>query len=67
LARADKDSDLTIYPGDYKVELDTNRNITFEFRLVEKQAVIETLPPLAASYNFTVPVHIQAPSTKAHS
>ncbi|KAF4629436.1 hypothetical protein G7Y89_g8710 [Cudoniella acicularis] len=67
LARADENGDLTIYPGDYTIALDIEGKIKFNFSLKGEKAIIDTLPRPAASYNFTVPVHIQPPSTVAFS
>ena len=67
LARADENGDLTIFPGDYTVTLDIDEKIMFEFSLTGERGVIDTLPRLAATYNFTVPVHVQPASTTSHS
>jgi beta-D-xylosidase 4 len=60
LARADENGSLTIYPGEYKVTLDTGAELTASFRLTGKAAIIDVLPPQAAEYNYTVPVYPQA-------
>lgn len=67
LARADENGDLTIFPGDYKLMLDNDRSLTFNFVLTGEPAVIETLPVPKESYEFTVPVHMQPESTEAMS
>jgi xylan 1,4-beta-xylosidase len=67
LARADENGDLTIFPGDYKLTLDVDDSLTFEFSLRGEAAVIDTLPAPQDSYDFTVPVHIQPPSYQAYS
>lgn len=67
LARADKNGDITIWPGDYELALDNDASLTFSFTLKGSPVAIETLPSPAASYNYTVPVHIQPPSTKVHT
>ncbi|KAE8368166.1 glycoside hydrolase superfamily [Aspergillus caelatus] len=67
LTRADENGSLVIFPGRYKLALDNSESLTFEFTLKGSPAVIETLPAPDAQYNFTVPVHIQPASTKAHS
>ncbi|KAI9655956.1 MAG: hypothetical protein M1821_005017 [Bathelium mastoideum] len=63
LARADENGDLTIYPGDYSLALDIDAKLTFNFSLTGSQMVVDTLPRQASSYNFTVPVHPQGPTT----
>ncbi|KAJ5554966.1 glycoside hydrolase superfamily [Penicillium sp. DV-2018c] len=67
LARADEYGSLVIYPGHYKIALDNTESLTFEFSLKGHPAVIDTIPMQDAQYNFTVPVHIEPPSTEAHS
>ncbi|KAK8880292.1 glycoside hydrolase [Apiospora arundinis] len=67
LARADENGDLTVFPGDYKLALDNEENLAFEFSLTGEPAVIETLPAPKEEYEFTVPVHIQPESTEAMS
>ncbi|KAK8131324.1 glycoside hydrolase family 3 protein [Apiospora sp. TS-2023a] len=67
LARADENGDLTIFPGDYKLALDNDRSLTFNFALTGAPAVIETLPAPKESYEFAVPVHMQPESTEAMS
>ena len=67
LARADENGSLVIFPGHYKLALDTSDSLTFEFTLRGNAEVIDTLPTPHAQYNFTVPVHIQPASTEAHS
>jgi beta-D-xylosidase 4 len=67
LARADVNGDLTIFPGDYKLALDTDDSLTIEFSLTGQSEVIDTLPAPQKSYDFTVPVHIQPPSYQAYS
>lgn len=64
LARADERGDLTIFPGDYKLALDNDESLTFEFCLTGEATVIETLPMPKDNYEFSVPVHIQPPSTE---
>lgn len=66
LARADDDGNLVIFPGDYKIALDISESLTFTFSLRGAPAVIDTLPKPKPNYDFTVPVHIQPPSTVAH-
>ena len=63
LARADENGDLAIYPGDYQLTLDIDAKINVQFSLGGQKTVIESLPRQAASYNFTVPVHLLAPTT----
>ena len=63
LARADENGDLTIYPGDYELILDMDAKLTAKFSLSGRQTVIEALPRQASSYNFTVPIHLQDPTT----
>lgn len=67
LARADQNGNLVIFPGDYKIALDIFESLTFEFSLQGTPVVVDTLPMPDANYNFTVEVHIQPPSTAAHS
>ncbi|KAK7943497.1 glycoside hydrolase family 3 protein [Apiospora aurea] len=67
LARADENGDLTIFPGDYKLAVDNDESLTFEFSLAGEPAVIETLPTPKESYEFSVPVHMQPESTEAMS
>ncbi|PVH79283.1 glycoside hydrolase family 3 protein [Cadophora sp. DSE1049] len=67
LARADENGDLTIFPGDYVVALDVDEKIKLEFALTGKKAVVDRLPPVGKKYHFTVPVHIEPPSSIAHS
>jgi len=69
LARADASGNLVIYPGDYTLSLDVDGKESFSFTLIgdEQGSIIETLPAPKASYNATVPVHIQPPSTQAYS
>ncbi len=62
LSRADVNGDLTIFPGDYKLALDVDDQLTFNFTLTGKATVIDTLPAPQPSYDFTVPVHIQPES-----
>ena len=66
LARADENGDLTIFPGQYVIALDIDEKITFDFELTGEKAVIDTLPPLKAKYNFTVPVHMEPPASITH-
>ncbi|KAF2104135.1 glycoside hydrolase [Rhizodiscina lignyota] len=65
LARANEDGDLVIYPGDYELTLDTDAKLTFKFSLTGKELAVDKLPPQAPHYSFTVPVHLQPPSTSA--
>ena len=69
LARADEDGNLVVYPGHYKLMLDVDACLTFEFELKGEATVIETLPAQKADseYEFTVPVHVQPPSLQAYS
>ncbi|KAK3074396.1 hypothetical protein LTR53_003190 [Teratosphaeriaceae sp. CCFEE 6253] len=67
LARADEDGNLVVYPGKYKLMLDVDACLVAEFELTGQAAVIETLPKQKAEYDFTVPVHVQAPSYQAYS
>jgi len=67
LARADINGDLTIFPGDYKLALDNEESLTFEFTLCGDPVVIETLPAPKAHYNYTVPVHVQPESWGIHT
>ena len=69
LARADEDGSLTIWPGTYKLMLDNDACLEYEFVLKGEAAVIETLPnqKSSAAYNFTVPVNVQGPSWQAYS
>ncbi|KFY65554.1 hypothetical protein V496_02497 [Pseudogymnoascus sp. VKM F-4515 (FW-2607)] len=67
LARADENGDLVIFPGDYKIALDISESLTFKFTLSGPPVVIDTLPNQKLHYDFTVPVHIQSPSTQAQS
>ncbi|EED20475.1 conserved hypothetical protein [Talaromyces stipitatus ATCC 10500] len=67
MARADENGNLVIFPGHYKIALDVSDSLTFEFSLRGDPLVIDTLPVPDAHYDFTVPVHIQPPSTEAHS
>lgn len=67
LARADDKGNLQIYPGKYKIALDISESLTFEFFLRGSPVVIDTLPMPDSHYDFTVPVHIEPPSTEAHS
>jgi beta-D-xylosidase 4 len=60
LARADKNGDLVIYPGDYELLFDYDSKITAKFTLTGKSVVINPLVRQQASYNYTVPVHPQA-------
>lgn len=62
LARADESGDLVIHPGDYTLMLDIDSKLTANFSLKGEKMIIDALPRPAASYNFTVPVHIQAPT-----
>lgn len=57
LARANKQGDLVIYPGDYEFMLDIDSRLTFKFSLTGNAMVIDKLPRQAASYNYTVPVN----------
>lgn len=66
LARADEDGSTTIYPGDYKLTLDVDSQLTFEFSLEGDAVVIDTLPKPKDEYEFTVPVHVQPPSFEDH-
>ncbi|KAK8085654.1 hypothetical protein PG997_006925 [Apiospora hydei] len=59
--------DLTIFPGEYKLAIDNDESLTFEFSLTGEPAVIETLPTPKESYEFSVPVHMQPESTEAMS
>ena len=63
LARADENGDLVIWPGDYTLSLDIDARLTFNFSLTGSQAVVDPLPRQASSYNYTVPVHPQGPTT----
>ncbi|GKT44012.1 putative exo-1,4-beta-xylosidase bxlB [Colletotrichum spaethianum] len=65
LARSDTKGDLTIFPGDYTLELDNDKSLTFNFTLTGDPVVIDSLPAPKASYEFAVPVHIQPPSDRA--
>jgi beta-D-xylosidase 4 len=67
LARADKNGNLVIFPGIYKIALDISEALTFTFSLHGAPVVIDTLPTPKPHYEFTVPVHIQPASTEAHS
>ncbi|GAB7344337.1 hypothetical protein MBLNU457_2201t2 [Dothideomycetes sp. NU457] len=67
LARADENGNTVIYPGDYTLALDNDKVLTFNFTLTGQPATIETMPAPAATYNTTVPVHIQPPSMQAYS
>jgi beta-D-xylosidase 4 len=67
LARADENGSLVIFPGHYKIALDIFESLVFKFSLKGHPAVIDTIPMPDAQYNFTVPVHIEPPSTEAHS
>jgi len=67
LARANTNGDLTVFPGDYEITLDTDARLTYNFSLKGQPVVIETLPAPKTNYNYTVPVHIQPPSMEAHS
>ena len=67
LARSVEEGRLTIFPRDYKIALDESESIFFGFSLWGNPMVVDTLPVPAAEYNFTVPVHIEPPSTEAHS
>ena len=67
LARADKNGDLTIFPGDYKLALDNDESLELKFSLKGAPVVIETLPPPKESYEFTVPVTLQPPSDRPYS
>jgi xylan 1,4-beta-xylosidase len=57
LARANKQGDLVIYPGDYTFSLDINAKLTFKMTLTGNPVTIEKLPRQAESYNYTVPVN----------
>ncbi|KAK5163127.1 uncharacterized protein LTR77_010911 [Saxophila tyrrhenica] len=57
LARANKQGDLVIYPGDYEFMLDIDSKLHFKTCLTGDAVVLETLPRQAASYNFTTEVH----------
>lgn len=57
LARANKQGDLVIYPGDYHFMLDIDSKLTFKFTLTGDAKVIDKLPRQAGSYNYTVPVN----------
>ncbi|EPS33075.1 putative beta-xylosidase [Penicillium oxalicum 114-2] len=63
LARADEKGSLVIYPGHYKLVLDVDESLALEFSLHGDPEVIETLPEPQEQYDYTVPVHIQPPST----
>lgn len=67
LARADESGSLVVFPGNYKIALDISESLIFEFSLQGDPVVIDTLPIPDAQYDFTVPVHIEPPSTEAHS
>jgi beta-D-xylosidase 4 len=67
LARADVNGDLTIFPGNYKLALDTDNGLTYEFSLHGGPVVIDTLPVPQKTYDFAVPVHTQPPSYQAYS
>ncbi|KAK1047466.1 hypothetical protein LTR33_014968, partial [Friedmanniomyces endolithicus] len=69
LARSDENGHLVVYPGNYKLMLDNDACLTFEFALTGAAAIIETLPTQGprSQYNFTVPVNVQAPSWQAYS
>ncbi|KAJ5483095.1 exo-1-4-beta-xylosidase bxlB [Penicillium diatomitis] len=62
LARADENGSLVIFPGHYKIALDNDESLTYEFDLRGDAHVIETLPGPQEEYHYTVPVHIQAPT-----
>jgi len=66
LARSDEKGNLVIYPGDYTLALDNDASVSLKFTLEGKQAIIDSLPPLRDSYNYTVPVHIAPPSTRSY-
>ncbi|GKT88301.1 beta-xylosidase [Colletotrichum tofieldiae] len=59
LARSDTKGDLTIFSGDYTLELDNDKSLTFNFTLTGDPFVIDSLPAPKTSYEFLVPVHIQ--------
>ncbi|GJC86509.1 putative exo-1,4-beta-xylosidase bxlB [Colletotrichum liriopes] len=61
LARLDTKGDLTIFSGDYTLELDNDESLTFNFTLTGDPLVIDSLPAPKTSYEFLVPVHIQPP------
>ncbi|KFY00624.1 hypothetical protein O988_03198 [Pseudogymnoascus sp. VKM F-3808] len=67
LARAEKNGNLVIFPGIYKIALDISEALTFTFSLHGAPVLIDTLPTPKPHYEFTVPVHIQPASTEAHS
>jgi len=69
LARSDENGNLVVYPGNYKLMLDNDACLTFEFALTGAAAIIETLPTQGprSQYNYTVPVNVQAPSWQAYS
>ncbi|KAK1819727.1 hypothetical protein LTR12_005897 [Friedmanniomyces endolithicus] len=69
LARSDENGNLVVYPGNYKLMLDNDACLTFEFVLTGAAAIIETLPTQGprSQYNYTVPVNVQAPSWQAYS
>jgi beta-D-xylosidase 4 len=66
IARANEAGDLVIYPGDYKIALDVDETLTFNFTLRGQEAVIDSLPAPRDNYNYTVPVTVQPPSWEAH-
>jgi beta-D-xylosidase 4 len=59
LARANKNGDLVLYPGEYELLFDYDSCLTFKFKLTGKATVIDPLARQQASYNYTVPVHPQ--------
>ncbi|KAK1585966.1 glycosyl hydrolase family 3 N terminal domain-containing protein [Colletotrichum navitas] len=63
-ARSDSHGNLTIFPGDYTLELDNDKSLVFDFTLTGEPVVIDSLPVPKASYDFAVPVHIQPPSDR---
>ncbi|KAF2230646.1 glycoside hydrolase family 3 protein [Viridothelium virens] len=63
LARADENGDLVLYPGEYVLELDVDAKLRVEFALTGSAAVVDALPRRAGSYNFTVPVYPQGPTS----
>ncbi|KEQ99745.1 glycoside hydrolase family 3 protein [Aureobasidium subglaciale EXF-2481] len=59
LARADENGDLTVYPGNYVMEVDNNGLLKGEFELVGEAVVVDRLTRQGV-YEYTVPVHYNA-------
>jgi len=66
LARSDAEGAMTIWPGYYTLALDVDAKISIDFTLTGEPFVLDTLPKPKESYEFTVPVHVQPPSTEDH-